>query len=168
MSRMGASHAASVVVRPETKMKFLCPVGACPIIPSLAEPFFAVAIGPCEHDQVCARCCLRLRMCYGDNRCPLCKNVNKQIVVMRPPPIDTLAVGAPQPPCFNDLLGRGSRLMGKAKWAEGIWVVEEGGDGNGSSSKDIQRDSNAASSLPMVMPSNGARRKPLRISLMQV
>ena len=33
----------------------------------------AVAVGKCNHKQVCARCCLRMRLCYKDTTCPLCK-----------------------------------------------------------------------------------------------
>ena len=93
--------------------------------------------------------------------------MNKQIVVTRPQAIGEPTVGAHPPPCFNDLLTRGSRLTGKAKWAEGIWVVEDGGAQNGSN-EEIQKDANAASSLPKVVPNVGTKRKPIRISLMQV
>lgn len=42
----------------------------------------ALAVGPCDHHQLCAMCCLRLRLCYHDTRCPLCKTEAKQV---RPP-----------------------------------------------------------------------------------
>jgi len=29
--------------------------------------------------QVCALCCLRMRLCYRDNKCPLCKTEAKQV-----------------------------------------------------------------------------------------
>ena len=32
-----------------------------------------VAVGPCNHKEVCARCCLRMRVNYADRTCPLCK-----------------------------------------------------------------------------------------------
>jgi hypothetical protein len=44
----------------------------------LEQPL-AIAVGPCDHHQLCALCCLRLRMCYKDNRCPLCKTEAKQV-----------------------------------------------------------------------------------------
>jgi len=36
--------------------------------------------------QVCAKCALRMRMLYKDPRCPLCKQVNEEIVMVRPTP----------------------------------------------------------------------------------
>jgi hypothetical protein len=39
----------------------------------------SIAVGPCDHHQLCAMCCLRLRLCYHDNRCPLCKTEAKQV-----------------------------------------------------------------------------------------
>jgi hypothetical protein len=39
----------------------------------------SIAVGPCDHHQLCAMCCLRLRLCYKDNRCPLCKTEAKQV-----------------------------------------------------------------------------------------
>jgi hypothetical protein len=35
----------------------------------------AVAVTPCGHHEVCAQCTLRLRLCYKDSHCPLCKQV---------------------------------------------------------------------------------------------
>jgi hypothetical protein len=30
--------------------------------------------------QVCALCCLRMRLCYRDTKCPLCKTEAKQVI----------------------------------------------------------------------------------------
>lgn len=32
-----------------------------------------VAVGSCNHKEVCARCALRMRLNYEDIACPLCK-----------------------------------------------------------------------------------------------
>jgi E3 ubiquitin-protein ligase ZNF598 len=40
-----------------------------------------VSLGSCDHKAVCGRCCLRLRLCYGDARCPLCKAELTEAVV---------------------------------------------------------------------------------------
>ena len=52
-------------------------------------PFVAaqvVAIGCCQHTDapVCARCCLRQRICYNVARCPLC-NADQDEVCIVPP-----------------------------------------------------------------------------------
>lgn len=41
----------------------------------------AVAIGACQHPDapVCARCCLRQRLCYQVNRCPLCNTSQEEV-----------------------------------------------------------------------------------------
>ena len=33
------------------------------------EPLLLVAVGRCNHSNVCAKCCLRSRLCFGDTKC---------------------------------------------------------------------------------------------------
>ena len=49
------------------------------------ERLTEVKVGPCGHRQVCAICCLRLRLCYDDTRCPLCKTEEPQASHATPP-----------------------------------------------------------------------------------
>ncbi|GAX86308.1 hypothetical protein CEUSTIGMA_g13720.t1 [Chlamydomonas eustigma] len=95
------------------------------------EPFFAVAVGACEHSEVCARCCMRMRMCYQDKRCPLCKHQNLDVVVMRPlPAAPTPQEGSSQQQqqqklsSFSDLMSKREALWSRPKWANGVFVYE--------------------------------------------
>lgn len=38
-----------------------------------------VAVGACNHQSVCGRCCLRLRLCFANNRCSLCNMELKEV-----------------------------------------------------------------------------------------
>ena len=40
-----------------------------------------VAIGPCNHREICATCCLRLRLCYDSTECSLCKSKQPSVVI---------------------------------------------------------------------------------------
>lgn len=45
-------------------------------------------ITPCGHDSVCASCHLRLRSLLTDNKCPICKASNEQIIIDNDPDPD--------------------------------------------------------------------------------
>ncbi|KAG1677941.1 hypothetical protein FOA52_001359 [Chlamydomonas sp. UWO 241] len=89
------------------------------------EPRSVVALGACNHD-VCARCSLRMRLCYGDTRCPLCKAVNTEVVVCRLPPV------GPRP-TFAQLTASRGELWARPMWARGVLVADDdpGGPGGG-------------------------------------
>lgn len=36
---------------------------------------------PCEHDDICGVCHLRLRFLHGDKKCPICKSENERLIV---------------------------------------------------------------------------------------
>lgn len=36
-------------------------------------------MGVCNHQAVCGRCCLRLRLCFSNNRCSLCNTELKEV-----------------------------------------------------------------------------------------
>ena len=38
-----------------------------------------VAVGTCDHRNICAKCTIRLRLCYNKRTCPLCKAHNSQV-----------------------------------------------------------------------------------------
>lgn len=38
------------------------------------------SIGECNHYQICLYCVLKIRLLYKDNRCPICKSNNKDII----------------------------------------------------------------------------------------
>jgi hypothetical protein len=40
---------------------------------------------PCEHDDICGICHLRLRSLHGDKKCPICKAENERLIVDRDP-----------------------------------------------------------------------------------
>ena len=75
-----------------------------------------MAVGACEHNQVCARCCLRLRICYDDNRCPLCKAPNSEIIVARPRADGTVQT-------FAELSAQRPQLWSNKSWAKGVLVA---------------------------------------------
>ena len=45
------------------------------------EPMRVVAYGACNHKAACEKCLLRLRMCYKNYACPMCKQPKDEIVV---------------------------------------------------------------------------------------
>jgi hypothetical protein len=47
------------------------------------EPIAYFALGPCNHRDLCDKCSLRMRECYKDNSCPLCKNAIDQVIYTR-------------------------------------------------------------------------------------
>ena len=47
--------------------------------PELVRCMQIVAVGCCNHKAVCAWCCLRMRLKYNDNSCPLCKQNQPQV-----------------------------------------------------------------------------------------
>lgn len=38
-----------------------------------------IAVGSCNHQSICAKCTIRLRLCYNKRACPLCKTNNAQV-----------------------------------------------------------------------------------------
>ncbi|GLI68491.1 hypothetical protein VaNZ11_012933 [Volvox africanus] len=83
------------------------------------EAASAVVKGSCGHSQTCAKCCLRLRLCYHDLRCPLCKAVNKEVVVVRP----SLALGSSFEPLAMVPQQR-EALWQQPRWAKGVLVYD--------------------------------------------
>lgn len=77
------------------------------------EPMLDVAVGPCNHQQVCARCCLRLRLCYDDQKCPLCKTVLSEVIVAR---------WRPDMPSFSEAISSKASLWQRRLWARGVLV----------------------------------------------
>lgn len=70
---------------------------------------------------MCATCCLRLRICYSDQKCPLCKQVNKEVVVLQWPG----AVGVPR---FSELQQRREWLREQPEqWGRGVRVYADPG-----------------------------------------
>jgi hypothetical protein len=45
------------------------------------EPMNVVSFGECNHRASCEKCCLRLRMCYNNMDCPMCKQELREIVL---------------------------------------------------------------------------------------
>jgi len=45
------------------------------------EPLRVVAFGACNHASCCEKCMLRLRMCYQNYACPMCKQPKDAIVI---------------------------------------------------------------------------------------
>ncbi|KAG2431332.1 hypothetical protein HYH02_013322 [Chlamydomonas schloesseri] len=106
------------------------------------EEVAAVAVGACTHTHTCAKCCLRLRMLYRDNKCPLCKSDNKEIVITRPPlppgaTFESLRAGELQPQnqgtdsaassSAGPTGGSGRAhlpLWQQPRWAKGVFVLD--------------------------------------------
>ncbi|EFJ49950.1 hypothetical protein VOLCADRAFT_120687 [Volvox carteri f. nagariensis] len=116
------------------------------------EEVAAVAVGSCGHSHTCARCCLRLRLCYRDLRCPLCKTVNNEVVVARPP--------LPPGTSFESLAGSQQQreaLWQQPKWAKGVLVYDPPTEG-------ADRPSQPGQQQQQQHP-GGGRRRPLHKSL---
>lgn len=80
-----------------------------------APPPQAVSIGRCGHSDVCASCCLRLRLCYKQQRCPLCKDTLKEVVIVR--------LEQSSSATFADLMAhKDTRLWHKKQWAPSVFV----------------------------------------------
>lgn len=45
------------------------------------DPMSVVSFGSCDHRTACEKCCLRLRICYSNLDCPMCKKELKEIVL---------------------------------------------------------------------------------------
>lgn len=41
-----------------------------------------VAVGSCNHKEICARCSLLMRLYYDDTTCPFCKTELSQVSAM--------------------------------------------------------------------------------------
>lgn len=52
-----------------------------PICILCCDPMSVISFGACEHRSSCEKCCLRLRMCYSNLDCPICKKELKEIVL---------------------------------------------------------------------------------------
>lgn len=52
-----------------------------PICILCCDPMSVVSFGACNHMTACAKCCLRLRICYSNLECPMCKKEMKEIVL---------------------------------------------------------------------------------------
>jgi hypothetical protein len=75
------------------------------------EPMHVVAFGECGHKASCEKCLLRLRMCYKNYDCPMCKHEMREIV---------LAPWRDPMPQFSDY---------KSKMVESSRIVKQLGDG---------------------------------------
>lgn len=84
------------------------------------EDATAVSVGQCDHHHMCAHCCLRLRLCYKDLRCPLCKQTNSEVVLMSQPAEGVV-------PKFAELQQQPALLWSQPKWARGVYVHEPAG-----------------------------------------
>jgi len=75
-----------------------------------------VALGSCQHADapICARCCLRQRMCYNVSRCALCNMDQNEVVIMRWAPGGL--------PSFAQLEARRGTLWQRPQWARGVLV----------------------------------------------
>ncbi|KAI8111744.1 hypothetical protein M9435_004243 [Picochlorum sp. BPE23] len=52
-----------------------------PICILCCEPMEVMSFGECNHWASCYKCCLRLRMCYDNTECPMCKKELRDIVI---------------------------------------------------------------------------------------
>jgi hypothetical protein len=60
----------------------------------------------------CCRCLLQ------DNRCPLCKAVNDEVVILRPAAATSLTGQA----AYTQLMSHRDQLWTKPRWAKGVFV----------------------------------------------
>jgi len=80
------------------------------------EDIEARAIGRCGHDSVCATCSLRMRLCYKQQRCPLCKDNLKEVVITR--------ASCDSPAAFfqEAMASKQKRLWHRKQWAPNVFV----------------------------------------------
>ncbi|KAK9815654.1 hypothetical protein WJX72_007454 [[Myrmecia] bisecta] len=72
------------------------------------------AVGVCNHKEVCARCSLRMRLCYGDMKCSLCKTDLPEVVMARWRP-----QGIPDWSAYE---ARRKGLWQRPHWARGVLI----------------------------------------------
>ena len=84
-----------------------------PLCSVCTDPIHAVALTPCNHKAVCALCALRLRLCYGDDKCPLCKAPAAEVVI---------CWWSPRVPDWGAFAARLGSLSSKPGWARGVFV----------------------------------------------
>ena len=89
-----------------------------------ADPMKIISFGSCNHRVACAKCCLRLRMCYNKLDCPLCKMELKEVVIA---PFRTTL------PDFSYYTSSGSSIVARSRPAQlgpGIVMVDRWQPGN--------------------------------------
>lgn len=100
-----------------------------------------VALGACNHKEVCGQCTLRLRLCYGRNDCPLCKAELKEVII---------APWRPQLPDWDAYQAHPEWVARSSKWARGEILADRWRRGGRLSSRlmhDLQRRTALACSL---------------------
>ncbi|KAK9831172.1 hypothetical protein WJX74_005907 [Apatococcus lobatus] len=84
------------------------------------EPLEVVAVGMCNHRNICAKCTIRLRLCYNKRLCPLCKTHNAQVVLAR-----STYCSIPKWSELDALMTTGSPLLlEQPRWARGVWFYQ--------------------------------------------
>jgi len=51
---------------------------------SCMDPMKIVSVAPCGHASLCGRCSLRLRICYANQRCPVCNSGSDPRCIIMP------------------------------------------------------------------------------------
>ncbi|EIE26925.1 hypothetical protein COCSUDRAFT_46285 [Coccomyxa subellipsoidea C-169] len=93
-------------------------------------PLSIVAVGSCNHKDICARCSLLMRLNYDDIACPFCKTELSQVILTRWKP-----EGVPD---FSELKGRSGTMWRKPAWARGVLVDNQSSSGGSPLSSTVQ------------------------------
>ncbi|CAL8468912.1 g8453 [Coccomyxa elongata] len=80
-------------------------------------PQSIVAVGICNHREICARCSLLMRLNYDDVACPFCKTELPQVILTRWKPDGV--------PDYSVLHSRSKAMWRKPAWARGVLVDDQ-------------------------------------------
>ncbi|BDA43092.1 probable E3 ubiquitin-protein ligase ZNF598 at N-terminal half [Coccomyxa sp. Obi] len=85
-------------------------------------PQSIVAVGTCNHKEMCARCSLLMRLNYDDTACPFCKTELPQVILTRWKPDGV--------PDYSILQSRSKTMWRKPAWARGVLVDDQSSSGH--------------------------------------
>ncbi|KAL0054967.1 hypothetical protein WJX82_005281 [Trebouxia sp. C0006] len=88
-----------------------------PVCLLCCEPIKVMAVGKCNHKEICAECILQMVMLYKNSQCPLCKGELDQIVIT--PWVD------PEPPDWSHWVSILHQLWHKPQWCPKFFVSRD-------------------------------------------
>jgi hypothetical protein len=114
-----AQTASSVPAEAQAAVEQQAEIPSCVIC---TEPMEVVAIGTCGHAATCARCCLKTRLNYSNNKCPVCAVQQPLVIIVPwsqklPAPPEATAAGKPVQGLFR-------QYHYHAPWAQGVLVAK--------------------------------------------
>jgi len=119
------------------------------------EPLRVVAFGACNHASCCEKCMLRLRMCYQNYACPMCKQPKDAIVIApwREDLPDFAEYAASRQPASRVMhqLGNGVVYVDKYDARRAGEARDHDGDGDGGDATDARPSTSGSMLLNRVL-----------------